>query len=66
MRWTLDYPEDLTFLRALAGECDLIQMLRWQDIAAVIGKNPHLRSLNQNRRDGDRPGSHSVTAATSP
>ncbi len=65
MRWTLDYPEDFAFLQALAGKCNLREIMRWQDIAAVIKKNPELLAINQIRTRGGRPGSHSQSAAPS-
>ena len=44
-RWTLDYPEDLEFLRALfqlfPTECP-----HWQEVAAIVRSHPELRALN--------------------
>jgi len=63
LRWTLDYPEDLTFLEALARKCDLNSVMRWQDIAAVIAANPDLDSINSIRR---RPGPTSKLSSDLP
>ncbi len=65
MRWTIDYPEDLLFLQALAEKCNLAETMRWQDIAAVIKKNPELLAINVIRSHGDRPGSHPLSAVPS-
>lgn len=62
MRWTLDYPEDLAYLRAIALKCDLTKVVRWQDIASVVWKNPELFSINASRRSGGRPGSQSFSS----
>jgi spore coat polysaccharide biosynthesis protein SpsF len=56
MRWTIDYPEDLKFLQTLASKCNLIQTLRWQDIAAAIRANPQLLAINALRCGAERPG----------
>lgn len=54
-RWTLDYPEDLLFLRALAEAAggDLAN-LGWQDILAVLDAHPDLRQINAERVDQGR------------
>ena len=46
-RWTLDWPEDLAFMRELfaLGETPL----RWQETFALIQRHPHLAAINQNR-----------------
>ena len=65
MRWTLDYPEDLTFLQALAVKCDLTSTMRWEDIAAVIAANPELLSINSIRCGRERPGSNASSVLPS-
>ncbi|MEM7122367.1 MAG: glycosyltransferase family protein [Pseudomonadota bacterium] len=46
-RWTLDWPEDLDFMRELfaLGETPL----RWQETFGLIKQHPHLDAINQNR-----------------
>jgi spore coat polysaccharide biosynthesis protein SpsF len=50
-RWTLDYPEDLAFLRAvyerLPGGC---AGRSWRTALAVIDREPHLALINEARR----------------
>ena len=50
-RWTLDYPEDLDFFRALFRYLPQPPaMPSWQDIAAVIEQHPELMEINAMRR----------------
>jgi spore coat polysaccharide biosynthesis protein SpsF len=49
-RWTLDYPEDLTFFRAVfaalpAGSCG-----RMQDVLSVIAESPQIVEINARHR----------------
>lgn len=51
-RWTLDYPEDLVFLRAVA---ELLPPMTtttpgWRDIAAIVARHPALSLINESRR----------------
>jgi spore coat polysaccharide biosynthesis protein SpsF len=62
MRWTLDYPEDLQFLEVLSRHCDLSTTTRWQDIAAVIDRNPGILAINRNRQL-DRSGAPAQVAS---
>lgn len=43
LRWTLDYPEDLEFLRAVCGFGPAWGMA---DVLAVLDANPHLSAIN--------------------
>ncbi len=47
-RWTLDYPEDLEFLRALF-EIMPSGASGWREVAAIVQSNPAIRELNANR-----------------
>jgi spore coat polysaccharide biosynthesis protein SpsF len=55
LRWTLDYPEDLAFFRALfalAGE--EVAEMNWLEIAAFCRQHPQLQEFNACRRDPSR------------
>jgi spore coat polysaccharide biosynthesis protein SpsF len=57
-RWTLDYPEDLVFLRALVALLPDVPLARMRDILDVIRRNPGIAAINRARADvgaGDRP-----------
>lgn len=50
-RWTLDYPEDLAFFRAVAERLPpWPAMPDWQQIAEVIQREPELALVNAERR----------------
>lgn len=49
-RWTLDYPEDLTFLRAIADGMPDIGNARMRDILRFLDGRPDLLVLNAARR----------------
>lgn len=50
-RWTLDYPEDLDFLRALFRYLPQPPaMPSWQQIAALVEQHPELTEINALRR----------------
>lgn len=49
-RWTLDYPEDLTFLRAVAAGVPDISNARMRDILRFLDSRPDLLLLNAARR----------------
>lgn len=54
-RWTLDHPEDLAFLRALAGVADGdLGDLDWRAVTALLDAHPSLRAINAARRDPGR------------
>ena len=46
-RWTLDYPEDLDFVRAVYA---VREPRRTADVFATLDKNPHIRAINACRR----------------
>ncbi len=49
-RWTLDYPEDLAFLRQLLGFLPGSPALPgWRDILDTLGAHPELAAINRNR-----------------
>jgi spore coat polysaccharide biosynthesis protein SpsF (cytidylyltransferase family) len=46
-RWTLDYPEDLAFLRALLGRCrPLPHLPDFGELRALVQQDPALASIN--------------------
>jgi len=50
-RWTLDYPEDLDFFRALFRYLPAPPaMPSWREVAAVIERHPELGEINSMRR----------------
>jgi spore coat polysaccharide biosynthesis protein SpsF (cytidylyltransferase family) len=50
-RWTLDFPEDLVFLRAIV---ELLPpnstLVSWRDIAKIVDRHPDLALINESRR----------------
>jgi spore coat polysaccharide biosynthesis protein SpsF (cytidylyltransferase family) len=48
-RWTLDYPEDLAFIRAVIAAMPPGFPSRIRDILAVIERNPAIVNLNATR-----------------
>jgi spore coat polysaccharide biosynthesis protein SpsF len=50
-RWTLDYPEDLEFFRALAPHLPPPPAIAgWREIAAVLDRHPEIAAINVQRR----------------
>jgi len=50
-RWTLDYPEDLEFLRALAPHLPPPPAIApWRAIADVLDRHPEIAAINARRR----------------
>lgn len=47
-RWTLDYPEDMDFFRALAHKFDDIGAARMREIVDVLQRNPEISQVNSN------------------
>jgi spore coat polysaccharide biosynthesis protein SpsF len=45
-RWTLDTPEDLSLLRAIYSRFDNRDDFRWQDVIALMEREPELAELN--------------------
>jgi spore coat polysaccharide biosynthesis protein SpsF len=45
-RWTLDTPEDLELLRAFYSRFDNRDDFRWQDVIALMAREPELAELN--------------------
>jgi spore coat polysaccharide biosynthesis protein SpsF (cytidylyltransferase family) len=55
LRWTLDYPEDLEFFRALARFLPLPSAFPgWREIVAVLDKHPEITAINAKRIDEAR------------
>ncbi len=48
-RWTLDYPEDLAFLRALFPLLPQDRRAGWREVMAVIEKHPEIAAINTDR-----------------
>jgi glutamate-1-semialdehyde 2,1-aminomutase/spore coat polysaccharide biosynthesis protein SpsF len=49
-RWTLDYPEDMSFFRALANEFADLTTARMKDILTVLGRKPDILRINSGLR----------------
>jgi len=50
-RWTLDYPEDLAFLRAVDDRVALTEPYPgWRDIARLVAREPELALINEGRK----------------
>lgn len=55
-RWTLDYSEDLEFLRALFAAAGTEAALRgWRDVMAIAGSRPDLAAINAARALSEQP-----------
>lgn len=46
-RWTLDFPEDYEFLRAVFTHLDPDAVPSWTEVAALINSNPELQALHE-------------------
>lgn len=55
MRWALDYPEDLAFLKALNEKADLSTLTHWQEVVALVQAHPALLVINRKRSSDSRP-----------
>jgi len=49
-RWTLDYPEDLTFIRAVFEALPAGSNGEMEDVLDVLAENPHLNEINAGHR----------------
>lgn len=47
LRWTLDYPEDLVFARAVYERLSNKPMFLMDDVLSLLAREPHLAALNQ-------------------
>ena len=57
LRWTLDYPEDLLFFRALFANADETQLETMDGVLAVLDTHPWLSNLNaMHHRNAPTPG----------
>jgi len=54
-RWTLDYPEDLAFLRELHRRAPIIEAAGMNDILHILAAHPDLSQLNSQHRHASRP-----------
>jgi glutamate-1-semialdehyde 2,1-aminomutase/spore coat polysaccharide biosynthesis protein SpsF len=51
-RWTLDYPEDLVFLRAVAERLPPNSThVGWRAVAGIVADDPDLTLINESRRE---------------
>lgn len=50
LRWTLDTPEDLTFIRAVYERMDNDDSFSWRDVLSVLEQEPQLAELNRQVR----------------
>jgi spore coat polysaccharide biosynthesis protein SpsF len=50
LRWTLDTPEDLTFIRAIYERMDNEDSFSWRDVLALLEREPQLAELNRQVR----------------
>lgn len=50
LRWTVDTPEDLEFLRALVAKLGGRDDFTWQDVLAVVQAHPELSEINSQVR----------------
>lgn len=50
LRWTLDTPEDLTFIRAIYERMDNDDSFSWRDVLALLESEPQLTELNREVR----------------
>lgn len=48
-RWTLDFPEDYEFFRAIWKESDQNRIPSWQQVAELVAARPELAALNASR-----------------
>jgi spore coat polysaccharide biosynthesis protein SpsF (cytidylyltransferase family) len=51
-RWTLDYPEDLAFFRALWPLLPSGRRFAWQEVASILEHHPEIVAINAMRSDG--------------
>src|SRR5580692_1588951 len=50
-RWTLDYPEDLVFLRELHARLGNTELYpSWREIAHLVNQEPRLTLINEGRK----------------
>jgi spore coat polysaccharide biosynthesis protein SpsF len=50
LRWTLDTPEDLTFIRAIYQRMDNDDSFSWRDVLSLLEREPELAELNRQVR----------------
>jgi len=61
-RWTLDYPEDLDFFRAVFDSLDDPDHADMQDVLSLLAARPDILALNAVRRHGNQQPVQSPTA----
>jgi UDP-2,4-diacetamido-2,4,6-trideoxy-beta-L-altropyranose hydrolase len=49
-RWTLDFPEDLTFFQGVFAELPQDRLPTWQEVLSLLGKRPDLLAPNLTHR----------------
>jgi spore coat polysaccharide biosynthesis protein SpsF len=50
MRWTVDTPEDMEFMRRIFARLDNMDEFSWMDILALVQKEPELSAINADVR----------------
>ena len=53
-RWTLDYAEDLAFLRAVFERLPSARSARMRDVLEVIERHPEIAAINRTREEASR------------
>ena len=57
MRWTLDFPEDLSFFEALFNlRADLDSILKFEQIVEFLSEHDEISKINSKHHDVSRPG----------
>jgi spore coat polysaccharide biosynthesis protein SpsF len=51
-RWTLDYPEDLAFLRAVQEQAGKDSLIEMHKVLGIVEGRPELKKINENRSPG--------------
>jgi len=55
LRWTLDFPEDFEFFRAIYHYLPADRIATTAEVKQVLAKHPELSSINAGRHDASRP-----------
>ena len=45
-RWTLDFPEDYEFFRAICAKLPPRELVGWKKVAALVAADPELAAIN--------------------
>lgn len=63
-RWTLDYPEDLAFFRALWPLLPINRRARWQEVTSILEHHPEIVAINAMHSVGIAANNASTRAGT--